>query len=123
MKIHIVGEEYREISENLQDTESEIILCSLYNKRRISTKLHLFFDKERLLILAVLSNDWRIKEIALSDKLKRSVYHHLYAKKNVNVECDFMHKWEFLDSNTVCYPRTHNEEVELTKLLLSKRLI
>lgn len=34
-----------------------------------------------------------------------------------------MSNWEFLDDNTLCYHRTGDEECELTKILLNRKLI
>ncbi|MBO5957927.1 MAG: hypothetical protein J6U85_01935 [Bacteroidales bacterium] len=121
MIIRIVGEVDVTISEDLNDKQSEFILCSLYNKKRLSTKLHLFFNKDRLLILAVLVIEGNIREISFSDKINRYMYSYLLAKKNI--KCNYMSNWEFLDDNTLCYHRTGDEECELTKILLNRKLI
>lgn len=124
MVARIIGEKDIEISENLDDKQSELILCSLYNVKRYSTKLHLFFDKKRFLVLAVLANERGMREIQFPDEIRRSIYSHLLAKSNnKDTKCDCMSKWEFLNSNTVCYRTTSEEESELTKLLLQKQII
>ena len=123
MIIRIVDEVDVNISEDLNDKQSELILCSLYNKKRLSTKLHLFFDKDRLLILSVLVIERYIKEFHLSDKTKKYMYSYLLAKKNNDTICDYMSKWEFLENNSLCYCRSQDEECELTKILLKNHLI
>lgn len=123
MIIRIVDEENINISEDLNDKQSELILCSLYNKKRLSTKLHLFFNKDRLLVLAVLVIERYMKEIHLSDETKKYMYSYLLAKKNNDIKCDHMSKWEFLDNSTLCYCRSQDEECELTKILLKNHLI
>ena len=85
----------------MNDKQSELILCSLYNVKRLSTKLHLFFDNERFLVLAVFTNERDMRELHFSDEIKRNIYNHLLAKSYKNAKCNYMPKWEFLNPKTV----------------------
>lgn len=123
MIVRIINEDYKEISEDLYDKQSELILCSLYNIRRPFTKLHLFFNRERLLILSVIVNEDRLKEIHFSDKIKYNIYNSLSVKRNTSIRCDFLEKWDFVDEKSLCYCISPQEENELTKLLVNKQII
>lgn len=127
MKIYIsVGEtdkvEEKEISEDLNDKQSNLILCSLYNKKRTYVHLHLFFNEKREVVLSVLASDKRLKEIHLSDEIKKYMHYYLNNKKEDKIKCNFMSKWEFLDSNTLHYDRTQAIEADLAKLMMQKQL-
>lgn len=123
MIVRIIDEVDKEISEDWYDEQSGLVLCSLYCIRRPFSKLHLFFNKERFLILSVIANDNRLREIHFSDRIKNSIYKSLLVKKDKNIRCDFLKKWKFLDNNSLCNGITPNEEVELTKLLVNKGII
>lgn len=123
MIVRIIGEDDKEISEDLYDKQSELMLCSLYCIRRPLTKLHLFFNKERFLILSVIANEDSLKEIHFSDKIKYSIYNSLSVKKDKGIRCDFLSKWKILDNNSLCYAITPKEEAELAKLLVNKQII
>lgn len=123
MIARVIDEENKKISEDLYDKQLELTLCSLYCTKRPLTKLHLFFNKERFLILAALTRDNSLKEVHFSDKIKMSIYNNLLAKKDRNASCNYMNKWEFLETNNLCSGRTPIEEAELTKLLVKKGII
>lgn len=123
MIARVIDEGNKKISEDLYDEQSELIQCSLYCIRRPLTKLHLFFNKEHFLILAVLTRENRLKEVHFSDKIKKSIYNNLLAKKDKKSSCNYMNKWEFLETNNLCSGITPIEEVELTKLLVKKQII
>ncbi|MEY8687935.1 hypothetical protein AB9N12_18080 [Bacteroides sp. AN502(2024)] len=123
MIVRIINENNKIISEDLYDEQSKLILCSLYCIRRPLTKLHLFFNKERILILAALTRENRLKEVHFSDKIKESIYNDLLTKKDTNAGCNYMLKWEFLETNNLGFGITPVEEAELTKLLVNKQII
>lgn len=120
MKVRIIDEIDKIISEDLDDKQSELILCSLYRVKRPLTKLHLFFNKEHFLILAVLTRENRLKEVHFSDKIKKGIYYNMLDK---NASCNYMNKWEFFKTHNLCSSITPIEEVELTKLLVKKGII
>lgn len=123
MKVRIIDEIDKIISEDLDDKESELMLCSLYHVKRPLTKLHLFFNKGHLLILAVLTRDNNLKEVHFSDKIKKGIYYNLLDKKDKNTSCNYMNKWEFLETHNLCSGITPVEEAELTKLLVKKGIM
>lgn len=83
----------------------------------------MFFNKEHFLILAALTRDNSLKEVHFSDKIKMGIYYNLLAKKDKNISCNYMNKWEFLGTNNLSPDRTPTEEEKLTKLLINKGII
>ena len=64
-----------------------------------------------------------MKEIHLPDEIKNYMLYYLISKKEDKIKCNFMSKWEFLDSNTLHYDRTQVIESDLAKLMMQKHLI
>ena len=123
MVIRIVGETDVKISEDLNDNNSKLILCSLHKIERVSIRLHLFFNKEKYLVLAVLMNDRQFKEVLFSDNIRRIIHQHLLAKRNDSINCNYMSKWKFIDSSIAALSMTSLEEENLTKLLIERNII